>query len=159
MRRERRPRLLRGVVIGVGNPWRGDDALGLEVAERVKLRAPDLEVKAYRGDVLDVCAAWNHAELAVVVDAMASNESPGTIRRYDVRGATLPYAAFRGSTHALGLGDAVALACAIGALPPRLVVYGVVGARFDLGQVMSPAVARVLDDLVERILGECAAHA
>jgi hydrogenase maturation protease len=125
------------------------------VAERLTQRLPDIAVAACSGDVLDVCEVWKDADLAVVVDAMVSNEAPGVIRRYDVRDATLPYAAFRRSTHAFGLGDAVALGGAVGALPSRLVVYGVVGSCFDLGQAVSPAVVRVVDELVERILAEC----
>jgi len=129
------------------------------VAERVSVRRPDVEVVAHRGDVLDLCEAWNGAELAVVVDAIASNEAPGTIRRFDVRGASPLDAPFRGSTHAFGVGDAVALACAVSALPPRLVVYGVVGSCFDLGHPVDSAVVRAVDELVERILVECDAHA
>jgi hydrogenase maturation protease len=129
------------------------------VAERVRSRRPDVEIVVHRGDVLDLCEAWDGAELAVVVDAIASNEAPGTIRRFDVRGATPPDAAFRGSTHSFGVGDAVALAFAVGALPARLVVYGVVGSCFDLGHAVSPPVARAVDELVERILVECGAHA
>ena len=152
-----RSALPRVVVIGVGNPLRGDDVLGLMVAERVRLRRPDIEVVAHGGDILDLCDVWKDVDLAVVVDAMASHEAPGMIRRYDARDATVPSAAFRRSTHAFGVGDAVALARAVGTLPPRLVVYGVVGSCFDLGQPASPAVVHVVDQLVERILVECEA--
>lgn len=149
----------RVVVIGVGNPWRGDDAVGLMVAERLTQRARDMTVAACSGDVLDVCEVWKGADLAVLVDALASNEAPGTIRRFDVGDLALLCAGFRRSTHAFGVGDAVRLAGAVGALPPRVVVYGVVGSWFELGQEASPAVVRAVDDLVERILVECDAHA
>jgi hydrogenase maturation protease len=142
------------IVIGVGNRFRSDDAVGLVVAERVQTRRGGLRVVTHSGDLFGLRDAWRGADVVVLVDALSSPEAPGTIRRFDVQDMPLPSGAFRGSTHAFGMADVVALARSMGALPPRLIVYGVVGGCFDHGDELSEPVARAVDGLVERILGD-----
>jgi hydrogenase maturation protease len=142
------------MVIGVGNRFRSDDAVGLVVADRLKTRREGLRVVAHSGDLLGLRDAWRGAEVVVLVDALSSADAPGTIRRFDVRDTPLPNGAFRGSTHAFGIADVVALARSTGALPPRVIVYGVVGGCFDHGDDLSEPVARAVDGLVERILAD-----
>jgi hydrogenase maturation protease len=144
------------VVIGVGNAYRGDDAVGLAVAERLRGRLPtgvtvlDCEQEPTR--LLD---AWQDADVALVVDAAASDAPPGTVHRFDASGEGLPAHVFRSSTHAFGVGDAVELARALGRLPERVVVYGVEGADFTAGSGLSThvtaAVERLVDELEEEI--------
>lgn len=143
------------MVIGVGNPIRGDDAVGLVVAERVRSNEPEIRVVTHAGDVLDLYAVWKGTDLAVVIDAIWSEEGAGTILRYDARAAPLPRAVFRRSTHAFGVADAVELARSVGSLPARLIVYGVVGSCFDVGCALSPVVERAVDELTECIRAEC----
>jgi hydrogenase maturation protease len=143
------------LVIGVGNPWRGDDAVGVVVATRLKAARPAVDAVVHSGDTLGLCETWNGAEAVWVVDAIDSADAPGTILQYDARAAPLPCAAFRRSTHGFGVGDAIELGRAVGALPPRLVVYGVVGSSFEVGRDLSPPVARAAEELVERIRSEC----
>ncbi len=142
-------------MIGVGNAFRGDDAVGLVVAERLKAERRAIDIVVHTGDVLGLCETWKGAELAFVVDAIASGEAPGTIRRYEVGNEPIPLEAFRRSTHAFGVSEAIELGRAVGALPPRLVVYGVVGSCFQIGRGLSPAVEGAVDQLVERIHAEC----
>ena len=60
-----RPRVTR-LVIGVGNPWRGDDGAGIEVARR-------LGGVAFEGDGTGLIDVWENADdEVVVVDAAAS---------------------------------------------------------------------------------------
>jgi len=50
--------------------------------------------------------------------------------------------------------ETVELARSLGALPPRLVIIGVTGARFDEEPGLSPAVENVIPDLRELIRRE-----
>ncbi len=68
------------------------------------------------------------------------------------RAARSPPRVFRGSTHALGLGEAIELARALGRLPGRLLVYGVEGADFGTGEGLSPAVTAALGPLADELL-------
>ncbi len=157
------------VVIGVGNALRQDDGAGLEVARRLRtlgdaadtavraeLAMPaELAVLEYEGEPLGLLELWEGARAAVLVDAIRSGAAPGTIHRVDASREPIP-APLRGSssTHAVGVGDAIELARALGRLPARVVVYGVEGACFDAGSGLSAAVQRAVDVLAEAVLRE-----
>jgi hydrogenase maturation protease len=141
-------------VIGVGNAYRGDDAVGLAVAERVRERAPGLDVLVCEQEPLGVLDAWEGAALALLVDAVSSGSDPGTVHRLDATAAALPATVFRGSTHAFGVAEVVELGRALGRLPARLLVYGVEGRAFAAGDELTPAVADAVEPLVEELLEE-----
>jgi hydrogenase maturation protease len=147
--------MTRVVVIGVGNAYRGDDAVGLTVAERLRGHVPPgvdvLDCEQEPSRLLD---AWEGADVALVVDAAASGGRPGTVHRFDATRAGVPTRVFRSSTHAFGVGDAVELGRALGRLPGRVVVYGVEGASFVAGQTLSPRVEASVDDVVRALLAD-----
>jgi hydrogenase maturation protease len=141
-------------VIGVGNAYRGDDAVGLAVAERVRARATEVDVLACEQEPIQMLDAWDGADLALLVDAVSSGAEPGTVHRLDATAGPLPAAVFRGSTHAFGVAEVVELGRALGRLPARLLVYGVEGRAFAAGDELTPAVAGVVEPLVEELLEE-----
>ena len=142
-------------VIGIGNPLRGDDAAGLLVARRVRdLAVPGVEVVELEGEPGRLIDAWEVGALVVVVDAVRSGSEEGSLLRFDATAGPLPAAVGAPSTHALGIGDAVEIARALGRLPARLVVYGIEGARFEVGAGVSPAVAAAVDAAAEAVLSE-----
>ena len=67
----------------------------------------------------------------------------------------VPSPARMGSTHALGLGDAVEFAHVLDRLPSTLTIIGIEGADFTTGEGMSPEVEKagikVTDDLAQRL--------
>jgi hydrogenase maturation protease len=140
-------------VIGVGNAYRGDDAAGLVVARRLRERG--LEAIEQEGEPVALIDVFAARDAVVLVDAVQSGAPPGTVHRFDVSDGPLPRE-LRGSTstHAVGLGEAIELARALGRLPPRVVVYGVEGARFATGVGLSYEVEAALAPLVEAISGE-----
>ena len=143
----------RTVVIGVGNPYRGDDASGLAVAERLRGSVPDgVEVVACEHELSRLVDAWQDASAAVVVDAVATGAEPGAIHRYDASDEPLPARMFRSSTHAFGVGEAIELSRALGTLPRRVVVYGVEGEDFAAREGMSDAVGAAIDAAVDAVL-------
>jgi hydrogenase maturation protease len=72
------------------------------------------------------------------------------VHRFDATDRPLPVELGSASTHALGLAAAIELARELGRLPRRLVVYGIEGERFELGEGLTPAVG----DAVERLVAE-----
>jgi hydrogenase maturation protease len=141
------------VVIGVGNSYRRDDGVGPAVAERLRTRA-DLGVVTCEHEPSRLLEAWAGADLALVVDAVSSGAEPGTVHRFDASEREVPSTVFRGSTHALGVGEVIELARALGRLPGRVLVYGVEGAEFAAGDGLSPAVAAVVEPLTVELLQE-----
>jgi hydrogenase maturation protease len=142
------------VVIGLGNRLRGDDAAGLEVARLVKRRAPNLRVVEHEREPSDLIDLWEGARLAIVIDALESEE-PGGIRRFELTGSQVPVRRSPGaSTHALGLGEVIELARVLGRLPKRLVVFGLEAGRFATGARLSPRLRPTVDEAVDLVLAE-----
>ena len=126
------------LVVGVGNPWRGDDAAGLEVADRVRARARDVAVETLEGDASALVHLWAGHDDVALVDAASSGAPPGTLHELRDGDGTLPGAALRSSTHAFGVADAVGLAAALGRLPDRLEIYAIEGGP-HAARLSSPA--------------------
>ena len=142
-------------VIGIGNPLRGDDAIGLFVARRVReLADPRVEVLELEGEPARLIDAWQGTRLAVVVDSVKSDPPGGAVMRFDATAGPLPPSLSATSTHALGLGDAVEIARALDRLPERLIVFGVEGTRFQAGSDLSPPVAATVPAVADAVLRE-----
>jgi hydrogenase maturation protease len=143
------------VVVGMGNVYRGDDGVGLAVAERIREAAPPgvrvLECEQEPTRLLD---AWQGAEAVVVVDAVAPMRDPGMLHRYDATGEPLPARVFRSSTHAFGVGDAIEVGRALGRLPAHVIVYGIEGQSFDLGGGLSAPVAAAVEPTAAAVLAD-----
>jgi len=134
------------MVIGVGNPWRRDDAAGLAVAGRLRGRLAGTEVRECEGEPAGLIDAWE--------GAVSSGAPPGTVHRIDAGGRALPADLFRASTHHLGLADAVELARALGRLPARVVFYGIEGESFDAGQGLTTDVAGAVECVAQTVQEE-----
>ncbi len=147
----------RGIVVGIGNPERGDDAAGRLVARRLReIASVEIEIAESDGESTTLLALLEGAERAILIDACVSGAEAGTVRRFDVSAAPLPEARFSISTHGLGLGAAVELARALGQLPPRTIVYAIEAAGFETGEPLSPAVAAAVAETTNRISAEIA---
>ena len=144
------------VVIGVGNPDRGDDGIGPEVLARLEGGVPAgvRLVRLSGADPGQVMDAWAGAGRAFVVDAMVSGAPAGSVRRFDAASGALPAEVHLASTHALGAGSAIEMARVLGRLPARLTVYGVEGATFALGAGLSAAAAAGAAEAAARIAEE-----
>lgn len=146
------------LVIGLGSPDRGDDAVGPEVARRVAaLDLPGVAVVEHE-DPTGLIDLWGSAELVVVVDAVVSGVAPGSLVVVEAGEDAGPVAdqawarTGRGGTHAFGLAAAVELGRALHHLPPRLVLVGVEAAQFDHGTPLCAPVAAALDAVVGAVV-------
>jgi hydrogenase maturation protease len=143
------------VVIGVGNPLRGDDGVGLAVAAALEERVPPgvsiIPCEQEPSRLLDV---WDGASGAIVVDAAASGGEPGSVRRFDASEGPIPAGVFRSSTHAFGVGDAIELARMLGRLPQHVLVYGVEGGDFGAGEPLTPPVGAAVEEVAAAVLSD-----
>ena len=140
----------------LGSRYRGDDAVGPLVAER--LRAAGVTVLECNEEPTRLLDAWAGLELVVVVDAVSSGAAPGTIHRVDAVPASLPPGLRLASTHAFSLPDALALGQELGRAPARVVLVGVEGAAFGMGDPLTPEVETVLDEATATVLAELEEH-
>lgn len=139
-------------VIGIGNDFRHDDAAGLIAARLLKAKnLPGIEVAESSGEGAGLMDLWNGTEAVILIDATSSSGAPGSVQRFEAHLKPLPTQAFRYSTHAFSLGEAIELARAMNQLPPSLIVYGIEGKNFSAGEGLSPEVDRGVMEVVEKI--------
>ena len=148
------------LVIGVGNEYRSDDAVGLVVARRLRqLSLGNVTVIEESGEGTDLMESWKGADTVIIVDAASSGAKPGTIHRVDARARQIPRGLLHYSTHAFSVGEAVELARVMGQLPPHILVYGIEGERFEEGMELSGAVRESVGAVVELVLKQVRAFA
>lgn len=141
-RLHRTGRLPRVVVIGVGNRYRGDDGVGHRVIDRLSEEVAEAQAQAGHpsrpptgrlertelcysdGEASRLIDQWDGADLAIVVDAVATGSEAGRVHVLEAGVDDLP-ARTATSSHASGLGEAWALGEALDRLPGRLLVVGV----------------------------------
>ena len=139
------------LVLAVGNPSRGDDAIGPELAARLVAAAlPGVEVidefQLQVENALDLAGR----ERVIFVDAGTGTPAPFELRR--VR----PAAEFLHTSHALSPEAVLATYRRItGDEPPEAWLLCVRGESFELGEALSPAAAANLESawvaLMERV--------
>jgi hydrogenase maturation protease len=144
------------LVIGIGHEARGDDAVGLVVARKLKkMQLPGLAVAEAQGDGAALLARWDGAPAVVLVDAASSGAAPGTVHRFEAHKGPLPRQVLRPtSSHALSAAAAVELARALGKLPPRLIVYGIEGKTFAPGAALSQETLIAAAEVLSRVLDD-----
>lgn len=149
------------VVIGVGNPYRCDDGAGKEVVERLRAALQgrdDVRLLDLDGEPVRLMQAWGDATTVILVDAVRSGASAGTVHEADARsvGERPSPGVDLGGGHLLGISEAISLARALDRLPAGLRVLGIEGASFEHGVGLSPEVDAACDEVVERVLAAVA---
>ena len=152
----------RVLVVGLGSPDRGDDAVGPAVARVVAARMPTVTVIDHE-DPTALLDLWTGHGTVVVIDAVRSGARAGTVHWVET-GRSGPPVSTRawthsgpGGTHAVGLCEMVELGRALGRLPARLVVVGVEAGSFEHGAPLTPRVASAVPVAAARVCGAVAA--
>jgi hydrogenase maturation protease len=155
------PRIARGgtrdgrrrLLIGVGNPYAGDDGAGRAVARRLLARNDcAIEVSQCTGEATSLMSTWTGFDDVILVDACQGAGPPGSIHCFGPeevdRLASLQHA----STHSLGVAAAIGLARALGSLPSRLVIYAIEAGHSHEGAGLSPEVDHAVHEVVALVM-------
>jgi hydrogenase maturation protease len=77
-------------VIGIGNPYRHDDAAGLVVLARLEQRfGDDVRVRLVEldGEPVRLIQAWEGSDTVLIIDAVKSLQPAGTVHQLTAQGA------------------------------------------------------------------------
>jgi len=141
------------LVVGIGNEFRGDDAVGLLVIERVRrLNCPSVETIILSDHLDSLLDLWADYELVVLVDAICTGAETGTIYCRDLLRQPLPHTVTTTSTHSLDPLELVQMARVLNRSPRRLYLVGIEGCDFAIGASVSHDVHAALPTAVENIL-------
>ncbi|MDH4098713.1 MAG: hydrogenase maturation protease [Nitrospira sp.] len=142
-------------IIGIGNLFRGDDAVGLLAARRLRERLDgSVEVLEAEGDGLALLDLMEGADQVMLIDAVKGGGQSGATVRLDLSvesrwGRLVPC-----STHALGIAEAIDLARVLGRLPKGMILYGIEIESLESGAGLTASVIGGLDRVVEQVYRE-----
>jgi hydrogenase maturation protease len=130
------------LVVGIGNPYRCDDRIGLLIAEHlVKILPKQVEVLFHHSDGLSLIDLWKKFDCVYLVDAVSSGGTPGQVYRFDAIAEQLPGYVFKNySSHSFDIPATIALAKNLNSLPEKLIIYGVESNDFRMGSGISDKV-------------------
>jgi len=149
-------------LIGIGQSLRGDDAAGLAAVRlwqekyQTENARPNLQVELAELPGIGLLGMINGAKIAILVDAVRSNNQAGTIHLL----STDQLEAFKdgaGSAHGWGVAETLALGKQLMplAMPETIYVIGIEAGELSLGEALSPEVELALPEaanLIERLL-------
>jgi hydrogenase maturation protease len=140
------------LIIGLGNDYRGDDAVGRALARRLQaIAGGNVRVMEESGEGASLIEAWEGADFVILIDAVHSGGAAGTIHRFDAAMQPVPGRFFHYSTHAFSVAEAVELARALNQLPPRLIVYGIEGKNVDSRVGLCPEVKVAAEEVFRMV--------
>jgi len=152
-------KLVRTLILGLGNPILGDDAVGVLAARQLAARLqgrPGVEVdEDYHGGLrlMERLAGYDRA---ILIDAICTGvHPPGTLLRLGPDEMPTQHTA---SAHDVNLPTALRLAAAMGLGAPQDIAIFAVEAEnvLEFDEQCTPAVAAALPRVVEAVLAELA---
>lgn len=142
-------------VIGIGNPFRGDDGAGWAVIDALAEKiSAQIELKKNRGEIGDLLDSFDGFSAVYLIDACVGDLAAGSWRRLDALKEELDFERPQTSTHGLSIREAISLAKTLDQLPPKLIVYAIYGESYSVGGAISPKVLEAIPNVAERILNE-----
>lgn len=142
------------VIAALGNALMGDDGAGAAVLEELDRRGA--RQRARLCDVgaagIDLLLELEDAPLLVMLDAMVSQDPPGTLRVFHGQ-EIFSYAESRpGGSHQPSLTETLRLGQQLGMLPHRIVLVGIAARQFELGAGLSTEVAAAVPEAARLVL-------
>ena len=145
---------VRTIILGVGNPICGDDAVGLHVMQHLRqhIGDPDVTMEEALTGGLPLVERLVGYDRAIIIDSIRDgNAEEGDVRR-------LTPDAFASTTdshpHGIDFGTALSYLNKISDEVPDIMVIGIVIGECKLVEQLSPAVAAAVPCAVEMVLGE-----
>jgi hydrogenase maturation protease len=140
-------------VIGLGNPDRADDAVGILVVRALRGRTPpDVALLEDKDGPLFVLEQFGKFDALILVDAVRSGAAAGTVQCFNGRQIPPSVRARAVSSHTLCVHDVLGLGEALGTLPEVVWVVGIEAARFEPGAPPSPEMERAVEVAAEAVL-------
>lgn len=134
------------LIIGYGNPLRGDDGIGWHAAHLLESRYPTAQVRVCHQLTPELAEPISEAERVIFIDASAV----GDVGTYDLQ-PILPIAEGTTLSHIVSPATLLTLTQGLyGTLPESLLV-SVPGASFDYSETLSPLVHHLLPLVVEEV--------
>ena len=146
------------LVIGYGNPLRGDDGVGWRVAEEAAAVLPDPPVTILTVQLLtpELADPISRSDLLILIDA-AADGPPGEVRCFPIAAGSAAAASLAIGTHEVTLDRLLGMAQELfGHCPPAYMIT-IAGESFEVSEALTPAVEAATAEALARVL-EMAGH-
>ena len=132
-------------VLGIGNPLRRDDGLGISVITQMQGDDKYAGVEIIDGGTApDLLSLLNeNVRKLIIVDALRGDGPPGTIYRLEINESNIPDDS-PPSLHGLGVLDSLKMMQKLGIKAPEIVIIGVEPADTSNGLHLTPEIADIL---------------
>jgi hydrogenase maturation protease len=139
---------MRVLIVGYGNPLRGDDGVGPEVARRLaaELRDPEIEILTELQLKPELSELMSRVETAIFVDARADGK-PGEVRVEEVV-ASEPEQTF---THQFAPPMLLLTAKVLYDRTPRTFLVSIAGENFELSEGLSEVANAALPEVLQTV--------
>ena len=137
------------LIVGIGNPLRGDDGLAWHATQLLEreLRGQDVEIFTCHQLTPDLAEAASRSGLLVLIDACAEGE-PGSLT---VQQADLPLPSSSTFTHDFSLSTLLNTSQSLYGRSPRATIFTIAAECFPYGSELSPRVSAAIPALVDQV--------
>lgn len=149
---------MKTIIIGIGNPIRRDDGVGIRVAQKIRQLIngkEDIEVIELSAGGLRLMEAMADYDKAIVIDAIITGQGPpGAIQKLNIN--NLAMSLHTSTTHDTSLASAIEIGKKLGIkIPSEIIIYGVEIADVNnFGENMTEAVESAIPFVAEKVLKE-----
>lgn len=138
-------------IIGLGNEWAGDDAVGLIAARKLREKnIPGVEIMAREVPDWEMFEEMQDDDLLIFIDACDSGGEAGAV--YQLRPDEIMQQCVRHcSSHGLGLVEWLSMAEELGSRRGRVIIVAVEIEGTEMGASLSKPVEDAIPRLLEKI--------
>jgi len=145
---------MRQKIIGIGNEFRSDDAVGILIARKLKEFYPDYDLIESDGNGIDLLSIFQEYDKVILIDAAVAekNEDVGQVREIKVAQETNFSDIKIFSSHSFSLLEAIKMGKQLSILPKELFLYLILSQNFSFGQEISEKVKKALEKILDIII-------
>jgi len=152
----------RALIGGIGNVLLGDDGVGPYVVRLLESEysfGDNVEIADLGTPALDLTHRIVGLHTVILVDCVASDDPPGTVRLYRKADILRETPAQRLDPHSPALSECLMSADMLGASPQNVLLVGIAGESYEPGCELSATVRRAIRKAIRRILQELEEYA
>ena len=146
------------LIIGYGNPLRGDDGVGWRVAEEAAAILPDPPVSVLTVQLLtpELADLISRSDRLILIDAAAEGP-PGEVRSFPIAADSAAAANLAIGTHEVTLDRLLGMAQELFDHCPPAYMVTIAGESFEVSEALSPVVEAAVPEALSCVL-ELAGH-
>lgn len=141
------------IIVGIGNPYRGDDGAGWAVIEALEKTLDQKYLRKSSGDVGELLEIFSSFSSIYLIDACLADASFGAWQRIDAL-QEIFIKEKATSTHGFSLSQTIHLAKTLQQLPKKLIIYAIAGSKYQMSRGLSSRVQKAILEVAQEIIKE-----